>query len=209
MAQRSGTPFERSVFFNCPFDRAYLPILHAVLFTIHDCGFIARTALEEVGANTSRLDKINRLIRESCYSVHDLSRVKITRASPLPRFNMPLECGLAMGAMLYLPKTSVPRDLLFLSAEPYEDKKTISDLDGLDGAYHRNQPELAIQAVRGFLAAKVRARGAQAILRRFRLFERQLPVIAQRAEISTREITSLKYVVEWLRFAAEWQSRTP
>jgi hypothetical protein len=143
-AQRRATPFGRSVFVNCPFDDAYLPLLHAVLFAIHDCGFIARTALDDVGGAESRLEKIGRLIRASRYSIHDLSRVQITPASPLPRFNMPLECGLALGAILYLPKPRAPRDLFFLSAEPYDDKMTVSDLAGLDGGYHKNRPELAI-----------------------------------------------------------------
>ncbi len=31
---------------NCPFDRAYKPLFHAVVFTVFDCGFVARSALE-------------------------------------------------------------------------------------------------------------------------------------------------------------------
>jgi hypothetical protein len=126
---------------------------------------------------------------------------------------MPLECGLALGAILYLPQPRAPRDLFFLSAEPYDDKKTISDLAGLDGGYHKNRPDLAIEAVRGFLAAKVRGtggavRGAAAIVRRFAMFFEQLPEMAKETEISAREVVTLGYVVEWLKFAAAWQSRT-
>ena len=81
-------PFERCVFVNCSFDSDFLPILHAILFAIHDCGFIARVAVEDIGSNETRLDKIARIIRESRLSIHDISRVEITAASPLPRFNM-------------------------------------------------------------------------------------------------------------------------
>ena len=33
------------VFVNCPFDADYEPLLHAVLFTVEDCGFRVRCAL--------------------------------------------------------------------------------------------------------------------------------------------------------------------
>ena len=45
--------YDVSVFLNCPFDDAYRPLLHAALFAIQDCGFIARTALEDL-ASTAR-----------------------------------------------------------------------------------------------------------------------------------------------------------
>lgn len=132
-------PFERGVFVNCPFDSDFLPILHAILFTIHDCGFIARIAVEDTGSNETRLDKIARIIRESRYSIHDISRVEITPASPLPRFNMAFECGLALGAIRY---GSTPgRDFLFMSGQPHEDKLTLSDLAGQDPKAHKNDPK--------------------------------------------------------------------
>lgn len=98
MATRVKSSFERCVFVNAPFDDDFLPLLHALLFTIHDCGFIARLAVEDTGASEMRIDKIVRIIRESCYSIHDISRVEGAGVSALPRFNMPFEAGLAMGA---------------------------------------------------------------------------------------------------------------
>jgi hypothetical protein len=62
-------PCERSVFVNGPFDQPYKALLDAVLFTVHDCGFDARTALEESGSGETRLDKIVRLIKASRYAV--------------------------------------------------------------------------------------------------------------------------------------------
>ena len=47
-----------------PGDDDFLPILHAILFAIHDCGFVARIAVEDIGSNETRLDKIARIIRE-------------------------------------------------------------------------------------------------------------------------------------------------
>ncbi len=78
----------RDVFINCPFDQQYRPLLHALLFVVHDCGFHARAALEVEDSGEVRVQKILRIIGESPYGIHDISRVES------PRFNMPLELGL-------------------------------------------------------------------------------------------------------------------
>lgn len=62
----SGDP--NHVFLNAPFDEAYLPLLHSLLFTVHACGFVARTALEDVGGAEQRPHKIARIIDETRYS---------------------------------------------------------------------------------------------------------------------------------------------
>ncbi len=210
--------FDVSVFVNCPFDDAYKPLLDALLFAIHDCGFLARTALEVSGSGQTRLNKIAQIIRESRFSVHDISRVELTPASPLPRFNMPFECGLAFGARLYQPQPrSGPRDLLLLASEKFQDKLTLSDLSGQDASYHGNQPDLAIQAIRSFLASKARGimpagvpiRGHASISSRFSRFNAELSTLASALQISTQEIGSLGYVAEWLGLATAWQANHP
>ena len=207
--------YDVSVFVNCPFDEAYRPLLHAVLFTIHDCGFIARTALDDVGSGETRLYKIVRIVRESRFSVHDISRVDVTPASPLPRFNMPFECGLTFGALRFGPgRRGAERDLLVLAAEQFQDRKTLSDLSGQDAAYHGNDARQVIKAVRAFLAAKAKAvlpsdvivRGHGAIADRFDRFNAELPALAAALALKAEEITSFGYTAEWLEFAARWQA---
>jgi hypothetical protein len=46
-----------------------------------------------------RVAKIAAMIAECDWGVHDLSRVEVTRGN-LPRFNMPMELGLHLGARL-------------------------------------------------------------------------------------------------------------
>jgi len=206
--------YDVSVFVNCPFDEAYRPLLQAVLFTIHDCGFMARLALEDTGSGETRLDKIARIIKDSRFSIHDISRTEAMPATGLPRFNMPFECGLAFGAMHFAPNAAgARRDALILAAQKFEDKATLSDLAGQDAAYHANDPGLAIKAVRGFLAAKAKSvlssdvmvRGDSAITKRFARFNAELPALALAADISTSEIASFGYVADWLSLAAAWQ----
>lgn len=198
-------PFELSVFINCPFDDDFLPILHALVFAIHDCGFVARLAVEDTGSNETRLDKIVRIVQESKYSIHDISRVELSAESPLPRFNMPFECGLALGAIRYENRSG--RDFLLMSGEPFQDKVTLSDLAGQDPKYHQNDPKLAISAVRSFLAAKKttdRTRGSTAIFHRYEVFRSALPTIAKKLELSVEEVESFDYLRDYLEISVQW-----
>ncbi|MDI4635835.1 hypothetical protein J7U46_22405 [Pelomonas sp. V22] len=205
-AATSALPFGRCVFVNAPFDKDYLPILHAILFGIHDCGFVARIAVEDTGTNETRLDKIARIIGESRYSVHDICRVEITDESPLPRFNMPFEFGLAMGAIRYGSQPG--RDSLLMTAELFQDKKTLSDVAGQDSKAHGGDPKKAIAAVRSFLSAKApsgeKTRGGDAIWNRYQLFLGDLPVLAEKLEVTFDEIQSFDYLRDWINVMSQW-----
>lgn len=93
--------FERRAFINCPFDEAYLPLFHAIVFTLLECGIAPRCALETDDGGEIRRQKIERLIRETKYGIHDISRTELDRLTHLPRMNMPLELGLELGARCY------------------------------------------------------------------------------------------------------------
>lgn len=215
MSSKRQPAFDVSVFVNCPFDGQYKPLVDAILFAVHDCGFLARTALEVSGSGETRLDKIVRIIRDSRFSIHDVSRVELTPASPLPRFNMPFECGLAFGAMRFQgPRKAGSRDLLLLAAERFQDKLTLSDLAGQDAAYHEGDSSLLIRAVRKFLASKANdvlppgltVRGGASIATRYARFCSELPTMVSVANITMAEILSFDYVAEWLALATRWQA---
>ena len=90
--------YNDNVFLNCPFDPAYKQLFDAMVFAVHDCGFIARCALEEGDASQVRIDKIYNIIVDCRYGIHDISRTELDKNSGLPRFNMPLELGVFLGA---------------------------------------------------------------------------------------------------------------
>ncbi len=212
MSAARSADFASSVFLNCPFDDKYKPLLHAALFAIYDCGFEARHALEDVGGKESRLAKICRLIEQSRWSIHDLSRVELARASRLPRFNMPFECGLAYGAMRF--GSANQRDMLVMSAMPFQDKASISDLAGIDPSYHRNDPALLIAAVRRFLAAKSAhpVRGAKMIAGRYQRFQTVFLPAALKLHskgITLREVQSLDFINDWVRLVTDWMVTHP
>ena len=202
--------FDDCVFVNCPFDAKFKPLLHAILFAIHDCGFVARHALQDVGGKESRLDKITRLIQSSRWSIHDVSRVELSGGNKLPRFNMPFECGLAFGAMRLCAAND--RDALVMTGVQFQDKATISDLAGIDPGYHDNQAEIVIAKVRRFLAAKRSGpgiRGHANIYRRFLAYKKALPAALKPEHKSVAEISSFDYIDDWLRLAVVWIAAHP
>ena len=68
------------VFVNCPFDEGFKPIFDVIVFAITDLGFVARSAREEDDGGEFRLAKIQRIIEQCRYGVHDISSVKLGRA---------------------------------------------------------------------------------------------------------------------------------
>lgn len=143
--------FERNVFVNCPFDDRFLPLLRPLLFTIIYLDLNPRIALERKDSGESRLDKIVELIRESKYSVHDLSRSEAATAGELYRLNMPFELGLDYGGrLLGSPKLRQKRALV-LESVPHRYKAAISDLSGADVECHYDEPYKVIGVVRNWL----------------------------------------------------------
>ena len=98
--------YVRQVFLNCPFDDGYRPIYEAIIFSVIHCGFVIRCAREREDSGEPRISKIVEIIRASQFGIHDISRVELDEVNHLPRFNMPLELGLFLGAKAY---SSEPR----------------------------------------------------------------------------------------------------
>ncbi len=181
----TGRGYGHSVFINCPFDTEYRPIFNALVFAIYACGFYPRCALEEAGSGTVRLEKIVEIIRECQFGVHDICRTE-TNSEGLPRFNMPFELGLFMGAQRLGTGRQGNKRCLILDHEQYRYQKFLSDISGQDPKAHGGNREAAIRAVRDWLAAEVRNRGdeplagATEILSRFAAFEKDVEKLAKR-----------------------------
>ena len=122
-----------SVFLNVPYDAAFENLLLAYIAAISAYGFSPRATLE-IPFGQRRLDRILTLIRQSQYSIHDLSRVQLDRKPPrTPRFNMPFELGLTIA----LERTAHP-DHSWIVCETVLRRvnKSLSDLDGTDAYIH-------------------------------------------------------------------------
>src|SRR5258706_2753623 len=98
---RMTAPYEHCVFVNCPLDETYLPIFESIVFAIHSCGYVSRCALEVDDASEVRIEKIAKIIAESRLGIHGISPTEPDSETGLPRFNIPLELGMVLGAKRY------------------------------------------------------------------------------------------------------------
>ena len=203
--------YDLNVFINCPFDRRYLPLFHALIFAIHDAGFYSRCALEILDAGEARLAKILRIIDQCGLGIHDLSRVEVTRTKP-PRFNMPFEAGLFYGCKKFGVGKHKNKRILVLDSEPYRYLKVLSDLAGQDAQWHHNKPEKAIEKARSWLrcSSKLRAMpGGVKIWRRYQQFRRDLPAMLHAASVSVREISQFEFYSDYREFVVAWLKLHP
>ena len=139
--------FDKNVFINCPFDDADLPLLRPLILFL---GFTPRIALETLDSGPPRIDKIVRLIKESQYAIHDLSRLQAREKGEYFRLNMPFELGIDVGCRLFRPGCS-NKKCLILEAERYRYQAAISDLSNSDIAVHKNDPQMMVAKVRNWL----------------------------------------------------------
>lgn len=204
-AVRSSTD---DVFINCPFDRGYAPTFQALIFAIFACGFRPRSARELDDAGQTRIDKLYNLIDECRYGIHDLSRTELDEANQLPRFNMPLELGIFLGAKRYGSKVQKLKRTLVFDVEPYRYQRFISDLAGMDIHAHGGDPGRALRETRDWLANVSRRvlPSAERVARTYAAFRENLPVLAAELEFDPADMPYADFeriVTSWLVEAPE------
>lgn len=191
------------VFINCPFDSAYAPTFQALVFCIYACKFRPRSARELDDGAQMRMEKLYGLIEECRYGVHDLSRTQPDPASGLPRFNMPLELGLFLGAKRFGDKRQHVKRALLLDIEPYRYQRFISDLAGMDIHAHGGDPARAIAETRDWLAnvSRRKLNSSARVVRHYEQFLADLPAICGEFEFDPATIPYVdfeRFVVNWL-----------
>lgn len=145
-------PRRHSVFINCPYDDAFLPIFDAIVFSVVCCGFMPRCARETGSVSQPRLAQITAAMSSSKYSIHDLSRCQGEGDTNSARFNMPLELGMAMQQAGTGAKAE--HDWLVLMPEGHDYHKVVSDLAGHDPAVYEGTAESVIPAVMAWMATR-------------------------------------------------------
>lgn len=197
--------YNDNVFLNCPFDSAYKQLFDAMVFTVHDCGFIPRCALEEEDASQVRIDKIYNIISDCRYGIHDISRTELDRTSDLPRFNMPLELGVFLGAKQFGIDEQKRKNCLILDKEQYRYQQFISDIAGQDIQAHNNNPEEIVTVVRNWLRTASKRQtipSGSIIWARYQEFMEDLPQLAQEHQLKVNELIFNDYtlvITRWLR----------
>lgn len=194
-----------NIFINCPFDVEYLPIFRAIIFTVFDCGYIARCAREIDDSSEVRIDKIIKIISYCKYGIHDISRTELDKETNLPRFNMPFELGMFLGAKRFGDDEQKKKTCLILDKVPFRYHSFISDIAGQDIQSHNNEVSETIRIVREWLnnASKgVILPGGKKILERYHKFTSKLPILCGKVGLTIDEMIFNDYtavISEWLK----------
>ena len=178
--------------------------MYALIFTIYDCGFIPRCALELNDSGVVRYEKIKTLIADCKFGIHDISRTDLDPRTRLPRFNMPYELGIFIGARDFGQGKHRTKNCLILDKTRYRYQKFISDIAGQDIQSHKNDIAKIITCTRDWLRSSSKRKtipGGQEITRRYNVFKKDLPKICKKTRIIMPELTFNDYsqfVFEWL-----------
>ena len=208
MAKTVPPEYDFHVFINCPFDNQYLELFRALIFTVHDCGYIARCAWERNDAGQTRVSKILKIISECRVGIHDLSRTELDPDTKLPRFNMPLELGMFLGAREYGTGEQRDKICLVLDRDRFRFQKFCSDIAGQDIYAHSEKIDVAVRVVRDFLRNAQRARkipGHATIFQRYLTFLAELPTSCSVAKLDHTDLIFDDYVMlveEWIKVNA-------
>ncbi len=163
-----------SVFLNIPYDAAFEDLYLAYIVGLSQLGLRINVTLAI--PNQGRLDTIMNLIESSDFSIHDLSRVELSHG--IPRFNMPLELGLA----LYHSKRGKRQHRVHIfDAKPYQAQRSTSDVNGIDPQIHNGRPKDLMIGLRNIFRQPGDVTTVPEMLASYRALKRKLPKIRQSA----------------------------
>ena len=195
--------FNDNVFINCPFDPAYDSMLRSIIFVVYHCGFVPRCAKEELDSSVRRMDKIYNIISECKYGIHDISCTEMDSITKLPRFNMPLELGLFLGAKRYGKQPNNKKECVIIDSEQFRYHKFISDISGQDIRAHKKKPETCVTMLRDWLSTKSASKvipTGDIIWEKYKMYLVELPDICSKLKLTPTKITYNDYV----QLTASW-----
>jgi hypothetical protein len=197
-------PFDSNVFINCPFDKDYTPLLRTLVFELIYLD-LEPCLSQTLTSSAIRINQIKHHIRNCKFSIHDLSRSKPMKRGELPRFNMPYELGLDIGASEYGDKKLKDKRILVLETDRYHYQKVISDIAGQDIENHNDDPKTLILKVRNWVSANFAGTtvpGQSEIWVAFNQFNADL-ITKLSAKYTTQEIDEMP-VGDYIKFAKDW-----
>ena len=193
------------VFINCPFDDEFAPAFRALVFAVIACGFRVRCAREMSDGTETRIDKLYNIIEQSRFSVHDLSRTELDPTNKLPRFNMPLELGIFLGAKRFGDSAQKLKRCLILDTEQYRFQKFISDLAGMDITAHGGDPGRVVGCIRDWLVIVSKRKtipDRAVVVDSFDRFIAGLPAIAKAAGLKPDDLIFAdleRFILAWVK----------
>jgi hypothetical protein len=163
----------RSVFLNIPYDSRFENLYLAYVVGLTQLGLKINLTLAV--PNQGRLERIVKLVEKSDVSIHDLSRIELT--SGVPRFNMPLELGLA----LYRSRATKGRHRVFVfEKRAYRMQRSTSDINGIDPQIHGGRPKRVMAGLRNIFYQEDKTTVPE-MLSSYRAVKRKVPELRRNA----------------------------
>lgn len=197
-------PFENNVFINCPFDKEYTPLLRSLTFTLLYLELEPNLS-QTLSSSSIRIDQIKNHIKNCKFSIHDLSRSKPIKQDELPRFNMPFELGLDIGAIEYGGKKLKTKKTLILETERYHYQKVLSDIAGQDIENHNDEPAKLSEKVRNWISDNSPNKIVPSKSKIFYAFSQfNSDLLENLADTHTEEDVEEMQIGDYIKFAKDW-----
>lgn len=159
-----------SVFLNIPYDREFEDLYLAYIVGLTQLGL--RVNATVAAPNQGRLETIIGLIEGSNFSIHDLSRIELSKG--IPRFNMPVELGLA----LYRSHLTRGKHRVYVfESEPYRAQQSTSDINGIDPQIHNGTVKGVMAGLRNILRQPRDVTTVPEMLTSYRAVRKKLPAL--------------------------------
>jgi hypothetical protein len=184
------------------------------LFSVYACGYRPRCALEISDSTENRLSKIEGIIGDSKFGIHDISFVDLDPKTKLPRFNMPFELGMFFAAKHFGSGWQKQKIALVLDKSGYRYRASLSDISGQDISVHKGIAKTAIHQIRDWLNTGPHAGnslpGGDHISEQYKKFSRQLPAASKKLKLNARDLTYsdiCRAIEAWLKDIGLFQAR--
>jgi hypothetical protein len=163
-----------SGFVNIPYDSGFEDLYLAYIVGLTQLGL--KPSLTLAVPNQGRLDTIIDLIEKSAYSIHDLSRIELSKR--VPRFNMPLELGLA----LYRAYVTKGRHRVHIfESKAFRAQRSTSDVNGIDPRIHGGWPTNLMARLRDIFRQPGDSTTVPEMLASYRRIKKRLPELRMNA----------------------------
>ena len=157
-----------SVFLNIPYDEGFEDLYLAYIVGLTQLGLGVNATLAV--PNQGRLETIIGLIEASCFSIHDLSRIELSKG--IPRFNMPVELGLA----LYRSHATRGRHRVYVfESKRYRAQRSTSDINGIDPQIHDGTAKGVMKGLRNIFRQPGDVTTVPEMLVSYRAVKKKLP----------------------------------
>ncbi len=164
----------KSVFLNIPYDVDFENLYLAYIVGLTQLGLAINAALAV--PSQGRLGTIIELIDKSDFSIHDLSRVEVSRG--VPRFNMPVELGLA----LYRSHSTDGQHRVFIfERRQYRAQRSTSDVNGIDPQIHKGTITGLMAALRNIFRQPEDVTTVPEMIASYRAVKRKVPELRRNA----------------------------